>query len=71
MWLVGQVPLDDGEAWRLAWSCMGGSGCESSESQLSGSVEERGQGMGPGYVWVWRGGESRFTPDIPISQEAW
>lgn len=45
--------------------CMAGSGYKCSESHyLSGSGEERGQGMGTGYVWVWRGGESGSTPQM-------
>lgn len=64
MWQVGQVPVDSGETWRLAWGwgggttlpCMAGSGCKSSESHLSDSGEEREQGMSTGYVWVWRVG---------------
>lgn len=35
---------------------MASSGCKSSESPFSGSGEEREQGMGTGYVWVWRVG---------------
>lgn len=49
--------------------CLGGSVCESHESQLSGSKQERGQVMGTGYVGCGRGVEPRFTPQMFPSPE--
>ena len=61
--------MGDGEAWRLAWPCLGGSVCKSHESQLSGSKQERGQVMGSGYAGCGRGVELRFTPQMFPSPE--
>ena len=49
--------------------CMGGSVCNSHESQLSGSKEERGQVMGTVYVGCGRGVEPGFTPQMFPSTE--
>ena len=46
---------------------LGGSGCKSSESQLSGNGEERRQVMGTGYVRVWSPGSHPRCSHLPRS----